>query len=60
MLFQLSREIAIGEGSQTELILVLVQIPVALDKTNGDEIFQICASANMTIYAIEMTKLEVN
>ena len=36
------------------------QIPVAFDKTNGDEVFRICALANMAIYAIEMTKLEVN
>ena len=37
-----------------------MQIPVALDETNGDEIFCVCASANMAIFAIEMTKLEIN
>ena len=37
-----------------------MQIPVALDETNGGEIFQMCASANMAIYVKEMTKLEVN
>ena len=40
--------------------LGLVQIPVALDETNGDEIVWMCASANMAIYAIEITMLEVS
>ena len=39
--------------------LGLVQIPVALE-SNGSKIFWMCASANRAIYAIEMTKLEVN
>ena len=37
-----------------------MQIPVALDESNGSEIFWMCASSNMAVYAIEMTKLEVN
>ena len=37
-----------------------MQIPVALDETNVGKIFWMCASANMAIYAIGMTKLEVN
>ena len=36
-----------------------MQILVVLDETNGGEIFQMCASANMATYAIEMTELEV-
>ena len=56
----LDREIAIGEGSLTALRMGLVQIPVALNETNGGEIFWMCASANMAIYVIEMTKLELN
>ena len=60
ILFQLGTEIAIGEGSQTELRLGMVKIPNVLDETNGGEIFQMCTSANMAIYVIEMTKLEVN
>ena len=36
-----------------------MQIPVALDESNGEEIFWISASVNRAIYAIEMTKLEV-
>ena len=38
----------------------LVQISVALDGTNGGEIFMLCASANVAVYAIEMKKVEVN
>ena len=53
-------EIVIGEKSQIELRLGLVQIPFALDESNGGEIFQMCASSNMVNYAKEMTKLEVN
>ena len=56
----LDREIAIGEGSLTALRMGLVQIPVALNETNEGEIFWMCASANMAIYVIEMTKLELN
>ena len=37
-----------------------MEIPVALDEINGSEIYWICASMDMAIYAIEMTKLEVN
>ena len=37
-----------------------MQIPVALDESNGGKIFWICASSNMAVYAIEMTKLEVS
>ena len=37
-----------------------VQIPVALDESNRGKIFQMFASSNMAIYAMEMTKLEVN
>ena len=40
--------------------LGLVQIPIALNENNRDEIFWMCASVHMTIYAIEMTKLEVS
>ena len=60
VLFQLGREITIGEGSKTELKLGVVQIPVALDELNGVEIFWMCASVNMAIYAIVMTKFTVN
>ena len=56
----MGREIAIGEKNRTELRLGLVQIPVALDESNRGEIFWMCASSNMSVYAIEMTKLEVN
>ena len=56
----MGKEIAIGEESQSEVRLDLVQIPVALDETNGGEIFPMYASANMATYAIEMTNLEVN
>ena len=37
-----------------------MQVSVALDESNGGEIFWICASSNMAVYAIEMTKLLVN
>ena len=37
-----------------------MHIPVALDESNGGELFGICASSNMAVYAIEMMKLEVN
>ena len=37
-----------------------MQEPVVIDETNGDELFQLCASASMLIYAIKKTKLEVN
>ena len=60
ILFQLGREIAISEGSQTMLRLELMQIPVAIDESNGGEIYWMYVSANMGICAIEMTKLEVN
>ena len=60
ILFQLGKEIAIGEGSQIELRLGLVQTPVALNGTNGGKMFLIYASASMAISAIEMTKLGVN
>ena len=59
ILFQLGREIAIGEKNQTEFRLGLVQILFALDELNKGEIFWMCASSNMAVYAIEMTKLEV-
>ena len=52
-------EIVIGEKNQTDLRLDLVQIPVALDESNGDEIFWMHASSNMAGYAMEMMKLEV-
>ena len=32
-----------------------MQIPVALDESNEGEIFWMCASAHMAIYAIEMS-----
>ena len=60
ILFQLGRKIAIIESRHTEFRLGLVQIPVAPDEWNGGEIFWMCASSNMAIYAIDMTKLEVN
>ena len=56
----MDREIAFSERSQTELRLGLVQIPVALDESNEGEIFWMCASSNMAVYAIEMMKLKVN
>ena len=37
-----------------------MQIPVALDGSNGGEIFCMCASSNIAVYAIKMTNLEVN
>ena len=37
-----------------------MKVSIALDESNGDEVFQMCASSNMSLYAIEMTKLEVN
>ena len=37
-----------------------MQTPVELDESKGGEIFLMCASANMAIYAIDITKLEVN
>ena len=60
VLFQLGREILIGEVSQTGSTLGLVQIAVALDESNESEIFWICASANLAAYATEVAKLEVN
>ena len=50
----------LAEKQQLEQRLGLLQIPVALDETNGGELFWMCALAHMAIYAIEMTKLEVN
>ena len=50
----------IGERNQTDLRLGLVQFPAALDESNGGEIFWMCVSSNMAVYAIKMTKLEVN
>ena len=49
----------IGDN-QTELRLELVQIKVALDESNKSEIVLMSASSNMAVYAIEMTKFEVN
>ena len=46
--------------NRTELRLGLVQILVALDESNEGEIFWMCASSNMAVYTIEMTKLEAN
>ena len=46
-LFQFSRYMAIGEGSQRELGMELVQIPVAFDESNGGEIICMCASTNV-------------
>ena len=60
ILFPLDRKITVGERRKTELRLGLVQIPVALDATFVGEIFWMCASANMAINVIEMTKLEIN
>ena len=37
-----------------------MQILVALDESNGGENFSMCASSNMAVYAIEISKLEVN
>ena len=51
------RETAIGKRSSNELRLGLVQVPVALDGTNGNKI---CRCLPLTIHTIEMTKLEVN
>ena len=51
---------AIDEKCQTELRLGLVLTPVVLGESNGGELFQMCASSNMAVYTIEMTKLEVN
>ena len=38
----------------------LVVIPVALYRTNGGEVFRIFVSVSGAIFAIEMTKFEVN
>ena len=43
-----------------ELRQGLVQVPVALDRTNGGELFSMGEFASMAIYAIKMPKLEVN
>ena len=59
IVFKWDREKAIDEGSRTVLTLDLVQIQVALDETNRGEISLMCVLANMAIYAIEMTKLEI-
>ena len=48
----------ISKENQSELKLGLVQIPVALNESNGGNIFWMYASASMAIYATEMTKLE--
>ena len=56
-LFELGMKITIGKESQTELKLILVQIPVTLDEKNWREIFQMYASANMAICDKEMNKL---
>ena len=56
----MDREIAIGEENMRELRLGLVRIPVALNETNESETFWMCPSAKMAIYAIAMTKLEVD
>ena len=37
-----------------------MQVPAVFDGTNGGEIFWVCVSINMTSYAIEKMKLEVN
>ena len=50
----------VGEWGRTELWLGLVQLLAALDGTYGDKIFWMYASANIAIYAIEMTELEVH
>ena len=60
IIVQLRRETAMGEGEKTEMMLGLMKAQVVLDCINGGEIFWMCASANMAIYAIEITKLEVN
>ena len=49
---RLGREKANGEKHWIELRLGLVQIPVALDESNGGEIFYMCASSNMAVYAM--------
>ena len=46
------------EKVRTEFRLSLVQISVALDETNGGEIFRMCTSVKIDIHAIEMTYLE--
>ena len=43
-----------------ELRQGLVQVPVALDRTNGGELFSMGEFASMAIYAIKMPELEVN
>ena len=40
--------------------LGLVQVPLALDGNNCGKIFWMCASAHMAIYAIVITKFEIN
>ena len=57
ILFQLSKEKAIVEGSQTKLRFSLVQIPVALDESNGSEICCMCDLSKMSIYTKEMTNV---
>ena len=60
ILFQLGREITIGEESRTELRLGLMRIQLTLDETCADELILMFASANMGSHATEVTKLEVN
>ena len=60
VLLQLGRERVIVKRGQTELRLGIVKIPVPLDESNGSGIFWIYALSNMTVCAIEITKLEVN
>ena len=37
-----------------------MQIPVVLNESNKGEIFWLCASFNMAVYAIVTSKLEIN
>ena len=55
----ISQKNSIRNGRRTELRLDMEQVSVALDCITVREIFRICVSVNMDIYAIEMTKLEV-
>ena len=54
-------KIAVGEreiGQHSDWALCKLQF--APDETNKGEIFQMCESANMAIYAIDMMKFEAN
>ena len=58
--FHLGRELSVSVKARIKFRLGLVQISIKVDKTSEGEIFRICASVNIAIKKIEMTKLEIN